>query len=40
MNLFIGLLSNAIEENNTKEAFLIERAKVGQSIKLEFIHAN
>ncbi|CAJ0896978.1 11693_t:CDS:2 [Entrophospora sp. SA101] len=37
MNLFIGLLSNAIEENNTKEAFLIERAKVIIEIELFYL---
>ena len=28
MNLFIGLLSNAIEENNNRVSFLMQKAEV------------
>ncbi|CAJ0907888.1 10040_t:CDS:10 [Entrophospora sp. SA101] len=40
MNLFIGLLSNEIEKNNTEEAFLSERAKVIREIELFYLFPN
>ncbi|CAJ0907896.1 10042_t:CDS:2 [Entrophospora sp. SA101] len=40
MNLFIGLLSNEIEKNNTEEAFLAERAKVIREMELFYLLPN
>ncbi|CAJ0908416.1 2177_t:CDS:2 [Entrophospora sp. SA101] len=40
MNLFIGLLSNAIEENNTDEAFFAEKARIITEIELFYLLPN
>lgn len=40
MNLFVGLLSNAIEENDTPEAFLAVRAKIITEIELFYLYPN
>ncbi|RIB00418.1 hypothetical protein C2G38_1207850 [Gigaspora rosea] len=37
MNLFIGLLSNFIDETNTKEMFLLQRAKILAEIELFYM---
>ncbi|CAJ0831564.1 10923_t:CDS:2 [Entrophospora sp. SA101] len=40
MNLFIGLLSNAIEEHDTHDAFLAVRAKIITEIELFYLYPN
>ncbi|CAJ0892903.1 7637_t:CDS:2 [Entrophospora sp. SA101] len=40
MNLFIGLLSNAIEENNSQEVFLSQKAKIITEIELFYLLPN
>src|SRR6185369_5252770 len=40
MNLFIGLLGSAIDENNTREAFLVQKAKIITEIELFYLFPN
>ena len=40
MNLFIGLLSNEIQENNKKEAFWAQKAKIITKIELFYLLPN